>query len=211
MPSKCKKGFIPKLKDHILGRLIHSKYEGDTYGDFTDAERNSVRIQGDRMFRSRSMRINYTTYDIRRDSDTINPRTYPDIMVKSPETGPRAQPYWYARVIGIFHAMVSSSHQEVQNRSLRQMEFLWVRWFGMEQGQYRHGFHCANLPKIGFVESTDPYDFTFLDPAQVIRGVHIIPAFSEGRTKDLLQATKSVARILNPEDEDDWVNFYVNV
>ena len=157
------------------------------------------------------MRINYTTYDIRRDSNTINPCTYPDIMVKSPETGPRAQAYWYARVIGIFHGLVSSSHQEVKDKSLHRMDFLWVRWFGMEPGRYRHGFRNAWLPKIGFVESTDPYSFTFLDPAQVIRGAHLIPAFSEGHTQGLLPATNSVARVLNPKDEDDWVNFYVNM
>ena len=132
-------------------------------------------------------------------------------MVKSPETGPQAQPYWYACVIGIFHALVSSSHKGVQDRSLHQMDFLWVRWFGMEPGRYRHGFHYARLPKIGFVESTDQYAFTFLDPAQVIRGVHAIPAFSEGCTQDLLPVTKSIARVLNPEDEDNWMNLYINM
>lgn len=132
-------------------------------------------------------------------------------MVESPETGPDAQPYWYARVIGVFHALVSSSHVGVGERSLRRMDFLWVRWFGVEPGRYRHGFHYARLPKIGFVESSDPYAFTFLDPAQAIRGVHTIPAFSEGRTSALLPNAKSVARILNPEEDDDWVNFYVNM
>jgi hypothetical protein len=157
------------------------------------------------------MRINYTTYDVRRDGDTINPWTYPDIMVTSPETGPGAQPYWYARVIGIFHTFVSSTHPGVGWGMLHPMEFLWVRWFGMEPGPYRHGFCHAHLPKIGFVESSDNYAFTFLDPAQVIRGAHIIPAFSEGRTSALLPVTKSVARILNPEEEDDYLNFYVNM
>jgi len=114
-------------------------------------------------------------------------------MVKSPEIGPQAQPYWYAHVIGIFHGLVSSSHRDVKNRSLHPMKFLWVQWFGMEPGRYCHGFRYARLPKIGFVESTDEYAFTFLDPAQVIRGAHLIPAFSEGHTSTLLPATKSVA------------------
>jgi len=157
------------------------------------------------------MRINYTTYDVRREVDTINPKTYPDIMVKSPETGPQAQPYWYARVIGIFHGVVSSSHPELREQLPCHMDFLWVRWFGMEPGRYRYGFRCARLPKIGFVESTDGYAFTFLDPSQVIRGAHMIPAFKDGRTSALLPALKTVARVLSPEDEDDWVNFYVNM
>lgn len=153
------------------------------------------------------MRINYTTYDVRRDADTINPTSYPDIIVNS---GSDTQAFWYARVIGIFHALVSSSHGGVGENSFRRMDFLWVRWFGMEPGRYRYGIRNARLPKIGFVEATDPYAFTFLDPAQVIRGVHLIPAFSEKRTSKLLP-TKSVARIKNPEEDDDWVNFYVNV
>jgi hypothetical protein len=131
-------------------------------------------------------------------------------MVKSPETGPNAQPYWYARVIGIFHAVVSSSHPGVK-KSRGRMEFLWVRWFGVEPGRYRHGFHLARLPKIGFVVSSDEYAFTFLDPGQVIRGALITPAFSEGRTSTLLPAAKSVARVLSPDEKDDWVNFYVNM
>jgi hypothetical protein len=132
-------------------------------------------------------------------------------MVKSPETGPGAQPYWYAHIIGIFHAMVSSSHADVEEESFQHMDFLWVWWFGVEPGRYCHGFRYARLPKFGFVESTDDYAFTFLDPALVIRGAHMIPVFTEGRTTALLPWTKSLARVLNPEDEDDWVNFYVNM
>ncbi len=130
---------------------------------------------------------------MRQDSDTIKPTTYPDIMVKSLETGPNAQPFWYVCVIGIFHTLISSSHPGVKSKSHGQMEILWVRWFSVEPGRYWHGFHLAHLPKIGFVESLDEYAFTFLDPKQVIRGAHIIPTFSEGCTLTLLPATKSVA------------------
>ncbi len=89
--------------------------------------------------------------------------------------------------------------------------FLWVRWFGMEPSQYCHGFQVGHLPKIGFVKSSDNYAFTFLDPTQVIRGAHLIPAFAEGRSSALLPAKKSIACILNPNDEDNWLNFYVNM
>lgn len=47
----------------------------------------------------------------------------------------------------------------------------------------------------------------FLDPAQAIRGAHLIPTFAEGRSSALLPARKSAARILNPNEEDDWLNF----
>lgn len=193
--------------------MLNRDYEGDSYGEFNDKERSTVRIAGERIYRCKRMRINYTTYDVRRDTDPINIRSYPDIMVKSPEIGPNAQPYWYARIIGIFHALVSSSHPGVpsQERSLRRMDFLWVRWFGVEPGRLQYGIRYARLPKIGFVESTDPYAFTFLDPAQAIRGVHLIPAFSEERTSALLPNANSIARVLNSKEDDDWVNFLVNM
>jgi len=172
-----------------------------------------VRIAGERIYRCKTIQINYTTYDIRRDRDTINIRLYPDIMVNSPERGPNAQPFWYARVIGIFHAIVSLTHPglEAMARSQCQMDFLWVRWFGMEPGRYCHGFRIGRLPKIGFVESTDEYAFTFLDPTQAIRGAHLIPTFAEGRSSALLPARKSAAHVMNPNEEDDWLNFYVNM
>ena len=176
-----------------------------------DAERNTVLIVGEEIFRCKTLRVNYTTYDVRCDSDTIKPITYLDVMVMSLEKGPQVQPYWYAYVISIFHALVLLSHPDVKNKSCVRMEFLWVRWFGVESGRYHHGFHLACLPKIGFVESSDEYTFTFLDPGQVIRGAHIIPAFSEGRTSTLLPATKSVACVLRPDEKDNWVNFYVNM
>jgi hypothetical protein len=199
------------LKKHILGCLLGRGYEGDTYGEFTDEERNSVLIAGEEIFHCKTLQVNYMTYDVRWDSDTIKPDTYPDVMVKSPETGPGSQPYWYACMIGIFHAVMSSSHPGVKRRSREWMEFLWVRWFGVEPGRYRHGFHLAHLPKLSFVESSDEYAFTFLDPRQVIRGAHITPAFSEGHMSSLLPATRSVARVLAPGENDDWVNFYVNM
>ena len=195
----------------MLGWLLNQDCEGDTYGDFTEDDRNSVCISGDLIYRCRTMRINYTTYDVRCDGDTTNPRVYPDIMVKSPETGPNAEPYWYAHVIGIFHTYVLSTHLNVGERMLCSMDFLWVRWFGVEPSPYCHGFCYAHLPKIGFVESLDKYAFTFLDPTQVVRGAHLIPTFSAGRTSSLLPVPRSVARILVPNEADDWVNFYVNM
>ena len=67
------------------------------------------------------------------------------------------------------------------------------------------------LPKVGFVP--DDLDagssaFGFLDPAQVIRGVHLIPSFAEGLTGDLLQL--SFAR-LEYEGDLDWRCYYVNM
>ncbi len=119
------KTFIPKLKDNILERLLKWNYKGNMYSEFTDKEQNIVHIAGEWIYRCKTVKINYTTYNIRCDGDTINPQTYPDIMVTSPETGPNAQPYWYAHVIGIFHIMVLLTHPELEvtARSQHQMDF----------------------------------------------------------------------------------------
>ncbi|KIJ94699.1 hypothetical protein K443DRAFT_109976 [Laccaria amethystina LaAM-08-1] len=132
-------------------------------------------------------------------------------MLRSPETDEGAEPYWYARVIGIYHTNVWAERADIPGaRSVRRMEFLWVRWFGKEP-QYISGSCGARLPKVRFVKSTVEFVFSFVDPANVVRGCHLIPAFHEGRTVDLLPVPQSASRCFNPGEDDDWLNFYVNM
>jgi hypothetical protein len=97
--------FIPKLKDHLLGRLLHHDFDGDEC-QFSDADRNTVRIHNNRIYSAKVLRVNYTTYDVRRGQDTLNPRTNSDVMVLSADTTPGAHPYWYAHILGVFHAQI---------------------------------------------------------------------------------------------------------
>ncbi|KAG2337753.1 hypothetical protein BDR05DRAFT_952398 [Suillus weaverae] len=69
--------------------------------------------------------------------------------------------------------------------------------------------HVARLPKVAFVEETDQDAFGFLDPGQVIRGVHLIPAFASKRSVSALRHGPSFAR---PGGElDDWEEFYIGI
>jgi hypothetical protein len=153
------------------------------------------------------LRVNYTTYDVQRDRDTINPRTSSFVIVRSPETEAGAHPYWYCQILGIFHATVA--HVTAVDYTTATMDFLWVRWLGVEPG-YRAGIKKARLPKVGFVHEADPYAFGFLDPAHVIRGAHLIPDFQRGRTNELL-ATRKVTAARAVDDTDDWTNYYVDM
>lgn len=131
-------------------------------------------------------------------------------MLRSPETHHGAHPYWYAQVIGIFHAQImhiDPRRGSQESSQPQHMEFLWVRWFGTEPG-YRSGPRYAKLPKIGFVPDTDDMAFGFLDPSLVIRACHLIPDFHGAKTPDLLHGP-SVARQI--EEEEDWCNFYVDM
>jgi hypothetical protein len=199
--------FIPKLKNHLHGRLLGHDFDGDDELELSDEDRNSVRILNNRIYAAKVLRVNYTTYDIRRDQDSMNPRTHCDVMVISPEKADGAHPFWYARVLGVFHTDVLHVGSQARNRSVQRMEVLWVRWFGVEQ-DYRSGSDVARLPKIGFVPGDAA--FGFLDPSLVLRGCHLVPAFADGRTTILLR-TVSMTAARPPGETDDWTNYYVTM
>ncbi|EGN99376.1 hypothetical protein SERLA73DRAFT_28488, partial [Serpula lacrymans var. lacrymans S7.3] len=53
--------------------------------------------------------FNYTTYDVHRVQDIINPRTsHCNVMLLSPcdDTGTQSHPFCYVRVLGIYHANI---------------------------------------------------------------------------------------------------------
>lgn len=165
------------------------------------------------MYRHSTARINYTTYDVRRDYDTINPRNHPFVMTSSPETrsNPSAHAFWYAQVLGIFHADIQHAGIKSTNLAWQPMEFLWVRWLGVEPGA-SFGHRQAKLPKIGFVPEDDEMAFGFLDPSLVIRGCHLMPVFNSGQTTALLATENSTAaRASWPDQVGDWVNYYVGM
>ncbi|KAG1855096.1 hypothetical protein C8R48DRAFT_776498 [Suillus tomentosus] len=198
------KKFIPKLKDHVLYRLrkLDVSYCDHT---FTDEERNLVIIPNNTIHSVQTMQVHYTTYDMRHDYDTINPRTHADVMVVSGETTPN-HPYWYARVLGIYHieTWLNDGAQPVKQH----LEILWVRWLAPLQN-HKSGTRYARLPKVAFVEESDTDAFGFLDPGQVIRGVHLIPAFASGRGVSSLCHGKSLAR--QEGELDDWEAHYIGI
>jgi hypothetical protein len=103
--SQILQDFVPKLKDHLLTRLLGQEYNGDEQ-KYSDADRNTVRLLNNRIYTVKVCQANFTTYDVRRDQDCLNPDTYADVMMLSRETDPNAHPYWYARILGVFHADV---------------------------------------------------------------------------------------------------------
>jgi hypothetical protein len=200
--------FVSRLKDHLLGRLLNQDYDGDEQ-EFSDDDRNTVRILDNRLYSAKVLRVNYTTYDICRGQDSLNPRTqHCDVMVRSREDDPDAHPYWYARILGIFHTRVLHTHPAATNRSVQNMQFLWVRWFGIEPG-HQSGLKVGRLLKIGFIPESDDQAFGFLDPSLVIRACHLIPTFADGRTTELLRSGATAARPVG--ETDDWTAFYVNM
>ena len=199
------------MKNHLLGRLLGCTFDGDTDTTLTPEDRLTVRLLNETIYRVHTARINYTTSDMRRGYDTINPRTHPFVIAASPETETGCHPFWYAAVIGVFHANVQHVGKASRDYRPQRMEFLWVRWMGLVPDySFRHLEAC--LPKIGFVPDCDEFAFGFLDPSLVLRGSHLIPAFADGRTTELLTiAPESTTQARPLGEKDDWMNFYVGM
>jgi hypothetical protein len=202
--------FLPDLKDHILSRLLGHSFDGDEH-EYSDEDRNAVHFVNNRIYQHKVIQINYTTYDMQCSQDSINPRTHPDIMVLSHEDedcGSDGQhPYWYARVVGIFHADVRHLGPKSQSDDAQHLDFLWVRWFGRDL-DHAGGWLAHRLHRVGFLHQDQLGAFGFLDPVVVIRGVHMIPAFAYGPTSSLLGP--SIARQPS-ENDDDWNFYYVGM
>lgn len=193
--------FIPDLK-----RFLFAKLTGRSRSEFfTSAEYDSVRLHKNRIYSHKVLRVNYTTYDMRRAQDSINPRTHPDVMVQASDDG---HPYWYCRIIGIFHCWASLTNSSTRLPP-QKIEFLWVRWFQLDESA-PGGMITRRLHRINFVphNSADYMAFGFIDPQEVIRAVYIIGAFRFGQTSRYLPP--SIARPKS-EKNKDWRYCYVNM
>ena len=177
--------------------------------EFTDEERMTLTIENNRLYRHQVLRINYTTYDNRRAQDTINPCTRPDIMTLSGENeeGDHAHPFWYARVLGIYHVRVLHTGKFSKSSQLQTMQFLHVRWFG-HHVNHRSGWKACHLHRVAFIDG-DSEPFGFVDPAHVIRATHLIPAFAFRETEDLLGPSKIARREI--DGDEDWRFYYVSM
>lgn len=130
-------------------------------------------------------------------------------MVLSHEDDEERHPYWYARVVRIFHLDVwyYGGENAVASKPLR-MHVLFVRWFGRDVS-FKGGWSAKRLHRLGFLKGDDPTCFVFLDPDQVIRGVHLIPAFAHDRVTDHYMGPSFVRR--EQDGNKDWRYHYVNM
>jgi hypothetical protein len=195
--------FIPQMKAHILARIRGDTFMGQE-PEFAPEELDQVHFQHNAMYQHKTASFNYTTYDVRRDQDTINTGgTRCHVMISSYEDSNHDEdchPFWYARVLGIFHTNVYYRNASKPRR----FEFLTVRWFGRDP-EWLGGACHLRLDRVGYVPAEDPEAFGFLNPSEVLRACHLIPAFAEGQTTELLGP--SIAR--DDNIHGDWVNYYV--
>ena len=215
----CYQHFVLKLRAHILPRIaaIHHEVNAqalNTMGlDFSDnsndtvtedrlSQLNHVLFKGNRIYRHRLFCVNYTTYDLKRGFDSINPRTdHCDIMLLSDSDGSN-HPFSYAWVLGVFHANIIYTGPGSKDFQSHQIEFLWVRWFEVLQDGF---LAWEELNSIRFLPMADNDAFGFIDPANVLRSCHIIPSYADGRLHP-----DGIAMSRCAGDSDDWKQYYIN-
>jgi len=222
------KDFVPRLKDHLLPR-IKAILEQETMSasrggpqspnlglsDTSLTEDNNSRLEGnsvlfksDRMYRHNLLRLNYTTYDIRRSQDVVNPETtHCDIMLLANPDDMEANsnhPFLYARVLGIYHVNVVYVGMGMLDYTPRRLDFIWVRWFGYSECRSVAWKDCR-LDSIRFPPMASNGAFGFVDPRDVLRGCHIIPRFAKGKVhSDGIGLSRCAG------DTQDWQCYYVN-
>ena len=192
-----------KLKEHLLLRCIENgKFKHD------DGNACQVLLKRDHIYQHGICRINYTTYDVRREQDVVNASSSQcnvvvlglEVNTNSPDTAPRTS-YRYARVLGTFHANVMCVGQGMVDYNATRMEFLWVRWY---EPVGLHGT-AQRLDRLRFSPLSDDDSFGFIAPDDVLRGCHILPAFAQGRRHPSGKGLSLLAK-----DGTDWKEYFVN-
>ena len=179
-----------------------------------DPSWEAVLFKHDRMYKHNVMRINYTTYDVRRDEDVIHAGStgtgnYSNIMTLAPATcrelgQENRHPFWYARVMAIYHVNVVYIGEGNADFLPRRLDFLWVRWYELLDHE---DWSPQRLDRVSFMDVADEHAFGFLDPDDVLRACHIIPAFREGLACDIGPGLTCCA--FN-HDHTDWKAYIVN-
>jgi hypothetical protein len=201
--SNILQNFVPKLKDHLM-RRIHKSRDRPESEDEKDL--NTVILKDDRMYQHNISRFNYTTYDVRRAQDVINPKTpHCNVMVlrADDDTGNQDHRYIYGKVLGVYHINVIFIGSGMVDYTPLRLEFLWIRWY--EPMDQRSAWETSTLDRVTFPPMADEHSFGFLDPADVLRGCHVIPSFASGKRHHDGLGMSACA-----QDKHDWCEYYVN-
>ena len=197
-----KQDFVEKLKTHLFRRLREA--HGGKAREPTSTDVRSVRIMHDRVYTHKTMRINYDTYDMHRDQDTINPDSHADIMMRAQADS--EHPYLYARVLSIFHMealLMPPKGQHVQT-AWQTMHVCFVRWFEVDLPKIRPR---RLIPLRWATKDEDP--FGFVAPDQVLRGCHLLPSVVYGRSDSALRGYSEARNAQKETDNLDYNRHYV--
>jgi hypothetical protein len=150
---------------HYLFSRIHCKDENKIY---SDQQANRVVIVKERLYVHKTLRIHYTTYDLQRSSDYLNPSTDAHAIVRTDEEA--GYKHRYCRIILVFHVLVrDAKHPE---RGEKRRDVCFVRWLRPAE-DFKSGFEIMKPPRVEFFDKDDASAFGFINPKNIIRRVHM--------------------------------------
>ncbi|KAF8596784.1 hypothetical protein BDV93DRAFT_454289, partial [Ceratobasidium sp. AG-I] len=184
--------FIPQLKRHLLSRILGSQ----DHPDFNDQEVGCVCFYQEQMYRHNTLRINYTSYDVLRQQDVINPSNSHcfALLPADLSNNSDAHPFIYAKIISIYHAKVSYAGQQPCR-----MDFVHVRWLYYDQ-THPGEWDIGRLDQVGHEACKTDQDlldsFNFVNPSDIIRATHLAnpPGFPRVENPDHARSARGRAR-----------------
>ena len=179
--------------------------DGNCNNGSSHSDCDSVYFRSEQIYLHNICRIQYTTYNVQRGQDIINPSTpHRDIMLLATASDTDdSHPFLYARMLGIYHTNVIYAVDATQTYQAKWFEFLWVRWFEYQGWSVR--WSNLKLDSITLPSVTSEGAFGFVDPGDVLRACHIIPAFSSGKKYHDATGLSHCT-----DDSQDWCRYYVN-
>ena len=163
-------------------------------------------IRDNRIFNHQILRLFYTTYDVRREEDVIHIDTPQcNVMVLNREyakkTWATEHPYIYGKVNGVFHANVSfvgTLPDGSRDYSQHRLDFVWIHWYRLLAPMKEF-----ELDRLSLTTLDNSSALGFVDPVQVLRAVHIVPRYSQGKVGEQLRS-----RVVS--NLEFWKEYYVN-
>ena len=210
--------FFPKLREHLLHRIQTSPlWEGGPFNIRTASSTGSshnthgnacdfVFFKKDCMYHHKLVRFHFTTYDVHRGTNIVNPGTCRcNIMLLADdvEGSGNLHHFLYAQVLGASHANVIYAGPGMQDFEAHRFDFLWVQWFEVVDPA-SSGWSSSKLDLVHFPPMNEGDSFGFVDPKDVLRGCHIIPAFAKGKRQETAVNLSRYAK-----DSKDYNQYYI--
>ena len=201
--------YVSKLSEHLLPR-VQAQHQREaeslpTQNATGSLDGNLLFLKNDCIYHHKRIQFHYTTYDVRRGTDVINAGTSRcNVMLLSNDAdGSSSHHFLYARVLGAYHTNVIYTGPGMRDHIPRRFDFLWVRWFEVVDPA-SSGWSNSTLDMVRFPPMHRNGSFGFVDPRDVLRGCHILPAFAKGKRQADGVSASSCAK-----DGTDYHLYYV--
>ena len=102
------------------------------------------------------------------------------LLANEADSSSSSHHFLYARVLGAYHTNVIYTVPGMRDHKSCRFDFLWVRWYEVVDPA-SSGWSNFNLDVVRFPPMHRNGSFGFVDPRDVLRGCHIIPAFAKGK------------------------------